>query len=121
MKQTSFLESVPTQQHFAAPVRRSDPATSRAAAAQVNVPGSWVKVAKILDQLCAASSYEVEVYARTHAIPISPSRIRGSLAESEMLGRGYVAISTVESKSEYGNDAQVYRLTEAGKQLARKE
>lgn len=121
MKQTSFLDTVPTQTHYAAPVRATDPQTSKDAAAKVKPRDSWRTVAKILDQLNAASSYEVSVYAKQHSIAISESRIRGSLSPAEMLGAGYIAITRVEAASEFGNDANVYRLTEAGKQLAREE
>lgn len=119
IQKTIFDLSPGEQTHYAAPVRHSDPVTSKDAAAKANVPGSWQKVANILNQLTAASSYEIETYARVHGIAVSPSRIRGALAPSEMLGAGHVEIARVEDKSQFGNDAQIYRLTESGKSLAR--
>lgn len=127
LKQPSlFSDDIAVQTHVAKPVayvaprsRTTDPATSKAAAAKVNIPGSWRSVAKVLDQLNAASSYEIETYARINNIAVSPSRIRGALAESEMLGAGLVRIVTVEAASQFGNDANIYSLTEAGKNVAR--
>lgn len=119
IQKTIFDLSPGEQVHYAAPVRHSDPVTSKDVAAKVKPRESWRTVAKILDALNAASSYEVSVYAKQHRIAISESRIRGSLSPAEMLGAGYVAISSVEAVSEFGNDAQVYRLTTEGKLLAR--
>lgn len=115
MKQLTFLDDVPMVAHYAL-ARTTDPVTSHEAAEKVNVAPSWRTVARCLNQLGSASSNEIFALAQRLNLPISDSRVRGALRQKELLGPGYVRIISDEGRSKYGNDAQVYALTDKGRQ-----
>ena len=102
---------------FDAPVRRTDPPTSQAAAARINVPGSWESVGALLARLGIASSEELAAEAARLGMKISESRIRGALAPKEMLGDGLIEIVDDGAVTKCGNRAQRYTLTPRGLSL----
>ena len=98
MTQTSFLTGTDL---LTAHARRTDPATSHAAAATTNVARSQRLVLAWLGNYGAATS-EVVV----DALALSPSRVRGAL--NELGKRGLVRIVSERGVTKRGHPCRVY-------------
>lgn len=101
-QQLSFIDGADLQAH----ARRSDPETSHAAAAKVDVAESHRLV---LEALHVGPATSEAVLARLAGL-ITDSRCRGALAELERAGRVRVCGSKVNAR---GNRCRVYQAVGA--------
>lgn len=85
--------------------RKSDPATSRTAAANVRPTKSQRHVLTLLT-LGPATADEIELRAERERLPITPSRVRTALRELQKSGR--VALTGEIGATRHGRPARVW-------------